>query len=480
MEQTSVLLSQIKDWIWGAPLLFLLLGTGIYLTILLKGVQFRYLGYAFKQVLAKQQQEAKGDISHFEALMTSLAGAIGTGTIVGVATAITVGGLGAIFWMWVTAFISMATKYAESLLAVKYRTIDSRGEMSGGPMQYIAQGLGWKKTASIFSGLGIVAALSTGNLVQTNSIAEGVYHVWQIDPWVTGLVLCILTAIVIIGGVKSIGHVASILVPGMALLYIGAACFILIMNISHIPDAFMLIIHSAWNGQAASGGFIGASMMMAIQMGVARSVFSNEAGLGISSIAAAAAKTDSPGRQALITMTGALISTVVVCTMTGLVLAVTDVIGTISETGQMLNGASLAIAAFTKHIVGGEYIVTIGLILFAYTTVLAWSYYGEKCCEYIFGKQSIIIFRLVFALVVIPGAVLEMDMAWHLADISNGLMVIPNLIALVGLSGIIVKETRLFLVCIDKKSSSYAWSMPFALNIKRRVLTRLKAFKEKG
>lgn len=451
MEQIDSLLSQIKDWIWGPPLLLLLLGTGAYLTFLLRGVQFRYLGYAFKQVVARQREESKGDISHFEALMTSLAGAIGTGTIVGVATAITVGGLGAIFWMWVTAFISMATKYAESLLAVKYRTVDKRGEMAGGPMQYIAKGLGWKWMASLFAVLGMIAAISTGNLVQTNSIAEGVYHVWNIDPWVTGIVLSILTAMVVIGGVKSIGQVASILVPGMALLYIGAGCYILAVNLTRIPDAFMLIIHSAWNGQAATGGFLGATMMMAIQMGVARSVFSNEAGLGISSIAAAAAKTDSPSRQALITMTGALISTVIVCTMTGLVLAVTNVVGTARESGEMLNGASLAISAFNKHIPGGEYIVTIGLILFAYTTVLAWSYYGEKCCEYLFGERSIMAFRLLFALVVIPGAALKMEIAWHLADISNGLMVIPNLIALIALSGIIVKETQTFLEKVEKE-----------------------------
>lgn len=454
MENVDIFLKQMKDWIWGPPLLILLLGTGIYLTILLKGLQFRYLGYAFKQVVARQRQGSKGDISQFEALMTSLAGAIGTGTIVGVATAITVGGLGAIFWMWVTAFISMATKYAESLLAVKYREVDKRGEMAGGPMQYIAKGLGWKRMASLFAVLGMIAALSTGNLVQTNSIAEGIYHVWQVQPLITGGILSLLTAVVILGGVKSIGQVASILVPGMALLYIGAACFILAINLSQIPDAFRLIVNNAWNGQAATGGFLGASMMMAMQMGVSRSVFSNEAGLGISSIAAAAAKTDSPGRQALITMTGALISTVIVCTMTGLVLAVTQMIGTVGESGQVLNGASLAIAAFNKHIPGGEYVVTIGLILFAYTTVLAWSYYGEKCCEYLLGERSIIAFRVVFALMVIPGAAIKMDIAWYLADISNGLMVIPNLIALIGLSRVIVKETQSFLVIAEKEKLS--------------------------
>lgn len=451
MENVTHLLSAIKDWIWGPPLLLLLLGTGAYLTIILKGVQFRYLGYAFKQVIAKNQEESKGDISHFEALMTSLAGAIGTGTVVGVATAITVGGLGAIFWMWVTAFISMATKYAESLLAVKYRETDARGEMSGGPMQYIANGMGWKWMASLFAVLGMIAAMSTGNLVQTNSIAEGIYHVWHVDPWITGIVLSILTALVVIGGVKSIGHVASVLVPGMALLYIGAGLIILVINVTHIPDAFLLILHSAWNGQAATGGFVGSTIMMAIQMGVARSVFSNEAGLGISAYAAGAAKTDSPARQALITMTGALITTVIVCTMTGLVLAVTNVVGTTHPSGELLNGAPLAISAFNKHIPGGEYVVTIGLILFAWTTVLAWSYYGEKCCEYLFGARSIMVFRLLFALVVIPGAALKMNIVWHLADISNGLMVIPNLIALIGLSGVVLKETHTFLEKVAKE-----------------------------
>lgn len=451
MEQLGLFLSELRNWVWGAPLLFLLLGTGAYLTFLLKGMQFRYLGYAFKQVFARQRKNSKGDISHFEALMTSLAGAIGTGTIVGVATAVTVGGLGAIFWMWVTAFFGMATKYAESLLAVKYREQDKRGEMSGGPMQYIEKGLGWKWMAIIFAVLGITAALSTGNLVQTNSIAEAINHVWNVNPWITGVVLGFLTAAVVLGGVKSIGSVASILVPFMALLYIVAALYILLVNFNYLPQAFMYILNNAWSGQAAGGGFLGASMMMAIQEGAARSVFSNEAGLGISSVAAAAAKTDNPGRQAMITMTGALISTVIVCTMTGLVLAVTGVIGTSSSSGQMLNGASLAIAAFGTHITGGEYLVTIGLILFAYTTILAWSFYGEKCWEYLFGESSIRLYRILFALVVIPGAAIKMNVAWHLADISNGLMVIPNLIALVGLSGIIVKETKAFLLIVDKE-----------------------------
>lgn len=451
MEQIDLILTDIRNRIWSGPLLFFLLGTGVYLTFLLRGVQFRYLGYAFKQVIAPPKKHCGGDINPFEALMTSLAGAIGTGTIVGVSTAIMIGGLGAIFWMWVTALLSMATKYAESLLAVKYREVDGRGEMSGGPMHYMEKGLNWKWLASLFAVLGMIAALSTGNLVQANSIAEAINHVWNIDPWITGFVLCFLTGIVIIGGVKSIGHVAGVLVPAMALVYIGAASYVLIVNIHLIPDAFFLIVKSAGTGQAAAGGFMGATMIMALQMGVSRSVFSNEAGLGISSLAAAAAKTDSPGRQALITMTGALISTVIVCTMTGLVLAVSGLIGTFDENGRLLNGATLAIAAFNLHISGGEYLVTVGLILFAYTTVLAWSFYGEKCCEYLFGERSIIIYRVLFAVVVIPGAVLRMETAWQLADISNGLMIVPNLIALICLSGVLVRETKTFLKMAERE-----------------------------
>jgi len=454
MEQIDHLLGLLRNWVWGAPLLFLLLGTGAYLTWILKGMQFRYLGYAFKQVVSRQQKDSKGDISHFEALMTSLAGAIGTGTIVGVATAITVGGLGAIFWMWVTAFFGMATKYAESLLAVKYRQQDSRGEMAGGPMQYMEKGLGWKKLALVFAALGVIAAVSTGNLVQTNSIAGAINHVWDINSWVTGGILFILTAVVIIGGVKSIGQVAGVLVPIMALLYIGAALFILVVNVDYIPQAFALILKSAWTGQAATGGFLGATMIMAIQMGVARSVFSNEAGLGISSVSAAAAKTDSPGRQAMITMTGALISTVIVCTMTGLVIAVTNVLGTTGPTGEVLNGAALAIAAFSKHIKGGGYVVTIGLVLFAFTTLLGWAYYGEKCVEYLFGIKSVPFYRILFTLVIIPGAILELDVVWKISDIFNGLMAFPNLIALCALSGVVIEETRTFLQVLKEEKEN--------------------------
>ena len=444
MEQLNIIIDSIRSAVWSIPLLLLLLGTGVYLTLILKGVQFFYLGYAIKQVFARQRSGSEGDISHFEALMTSLAGAIGTGNIVGVTTGLMIGGLGALFWMWVTAFLSMATKYAESLLAVKYRELDHRGEMSGGPMQYIERGLGWKWMAALFAIFGAVAAIGTGNLVQVNSIAEAVGETWSASPLWTGLVLAVLTGLVIMGGVKSIGHVAGILVPFMAVFYFFGGVAILVINYEKIPEAIYTIFYSAFNGQAAIGGFAGSTMMMALQTGVARSVFSNEAGLGISSIAAAAARTDSPGRQALITMTGALLSTIIVCTITGLVIGVTGVMGMRDDAGNVLNGAVLALRAFDT-LPWGMYILSVGLILFAFSTVIAWAYYGEKCFEYLFGESSVKLYRLIFTLLVIPGAMIKIELAWGIADIMNGLMVIPNLIALIALSGIVVAETKSFL-----------------------------------
>lgn len=453
MEECDRILGEIKDWVWAPPLLILLIGTGIYLTILLKGMQFRYLGYALKQAFLPQKHQAEGDISQFEALMTSLAGAIGTGTIVGVATAVTVGGLGSMFWMWVMAFLGMAIKYAESLLAVKYRVLDARGEMMGGPMQYIEKGLGWRWMAVLFAVFGAIAAIGTGNLVQVNAIAEAVNSVWATDPWITGIVLAVTTGLVILGGVKSIGHVAGVLVPAMAIFYLGAGLIIIAFHIDKLPEAFVLIMKSAFNGQAAVGGFLGSTIMMSIQMGVSRSIFSNEAGLGISSMAAAAARTDCPGRQAMITMTGALMSTVIVCSITGFVLAVTDVLGRTSGNGRVLSGATMAIEAFNTTLPGGNYIVALGLILFAFSTVIAWAYYGEKCFEYLFGEKSVYVYRALYTLIVIPGAALKMEMAWNLADIMNGLMVIPNLIALLALSGVIVAETKSFLQVVKQEQA---------------------------
>lgn len=451
MDHLDSFLNTINNLVWNIPLLLLLLGTGAYLTWILKGVQFRYLGYAVKQVFAKQHKGSDGDVTHFQALMTSLAGAIGTGTIVGVATGISFGGLGAIFWMWITAFLGMATKYAESLLAVKYREVDARGEMIGGPMQYIERGLGWKWLAAIFAIFGAFAALGTGNLVQVNSIAEAIGEIWEIDPWIVGISLAALTGLVIMGGVKSIGNVAGVMVPIMAVFYIIGGLVIIVIHYDRLPEAFACIFRCAFSGQAAFGGFLGSTVMMAIQTGVARSVFSNEAGMGISSIAAAAAKTDSPGRQAMITMTGALLSTVIVCTITGLVIAVTDTMGSLNEDGQLLNGAALAMKAFNT-LSGGMYVVSLGLVLFAFSTVIAWAYYGEKCCEYLFGTRSVLFYRCLYTLLVIPGAMIKLEIAWLLANIMNGLMAIPNLVALVALSGIIVAETKTFLTSVANEA----------------------------
>ena len=444
MREFETLIDQITSWVWGPPLLIVLIGTGLYLTLLLRGVQFRYLGLALKEMMADQKRGARGDISQFEALMTTLAGAIGTGSIVGVATAVSLGGFGALVWMWVTAGVGMATKYAEGLLAVKYRVVDERGEMVGGPMEYMERGLGWKKLAILFAFLGVGASLGTGNLVQVNSIAAAVGHLTPVSPWLIGIVLSCLTGMILIGGVKSVGRIAAVLVPIMALLYFCGGVSILILYADRLPDAIATIFSSAFSGQAAFGGFAGATFMMGVQQGVARGAFTTEAGLGISSIAAAAARTDSPVRQALVNMTGALL-VVITCTVTGLVIAVTDVLGAHNAEGQFLSGASIAITAFSHSFVFGHYIVIIGLILFAYTTAIAWAYYGEKCCEYLLGARFVIPFRILYTCLVIPGAAIDMKVAWGIADIMNGLMAWPNLVALVALSPVLLKETRHFL-----------------------------------
>jgi AGCS family alanine or glycine:cation symporter len=438
----------LYDWVWGLPLLILLTGIGIYLTIALRGLQFRYLGYALKLVFGRRKHpeaEGQGDISHFESLMTALAATIGIGNIAGVATAITVGGLGALFWMWVTALLGMATKYAEAILAVKYRIMDEKGEMCGGPMYFIERGLGWRWLALSFAFFGAIAALGGGNMLQANSVADVMYTMFNIDSWTSGIVVAALTGLTLLGGIKSIGKVAGLLVPFMAIFYIFGASIILILNFDQIPGALFSIVKHAFTGQAAFGGFLGSTLLLAVRVGVSRGLMTSEAGLGTASIAAAAAKTDLPGRQALVSMTGSFLATIIMCTVTGLVLGVTGVFGLANEEGKLLNGASMTIAAFNSAFQGGGYIVTIGLILFAFTTLLGWAYYGEKCVEYIFGVKSVPLYRILFTLVIIPGAVLELEVVWKISDIFNGLMAFPNLIALCALSGVVLKETRSFL-----------------------------------
>lgn len=443
-------LDVLYSWVWGAPLLILLSGLGIYLTIVLQGLQFRYLGYALKLVFGSQSRslEGKGDISHFESLMTALAATIGIGNIAGVATAITVGGLGALFWMWVTALLGMATKYAEAILAVKYRVIDERGEMCGGPMYFIEKGLGWKWLAICFALFGAIAGLGGGNMLQANSVADVMHTMFHINPWWSGVTVAMLTGLTLLGGIKSIGKVASLLVPFMAIFYILGASIILVLSYDRIPGALFSIVKHAFTGQAAFGGFLGSTLLLALRVGVSRGLMTSEAGLGTASIAAAAARTDLPGRQALVSMTGSFLATIIMCSVTGLVLGVTGVFGTTDANGKLLNGASMTVAAFDSAFSGGGYVVTIGLILFAFTTLLGWAYYGEKCVEYLFGERSVPFYRILFTLVIIPGAVLELDIVWKISDIFNGLMAFPNLIALCALSPIVLAETRSFLTVL--------------------------------
>lgn len=447
-------LDQLYTWVWGAPLLLLLMGIGIYLTVALKGLQFRYLGYALKLVFfpEKSEEKGEGDISHFASLMTALAATIGIGNIAGVATAMTVGGFGALFWMWVTALIGMAIKYAEAILAVKYRKTDDRGEMCGGPMYFIEYGLGWKWLAICFAFFGAIGAFGGGNMLQANSVADVMQSMFSIDPLWTGIVVAVLIGLTLLGGIQSIGKVASYLVPFMAIFYISGAGAILAMHIEKIPQAFWMIIHSAFNGQAALGGFLGAGVILAIQVGISRGVMTSEAGLGTASIAAAAARTDFPGRQALVSMTGCFLATIVMCSATGFVLAVTDVFGSVGANGKVINGASLTLAAFQSVFPAwGGYVVTIGLVLFAFTTLLGWAYYGEKCVEYLLGSRSVPFYRILFTLIVIPGAILELDIVWKISDVCNGMMAIPNLIGILALSGVVIAETRLFLDIIAKE-----------------------------
>ena len=444
MDKLLDVLHQINEYVWGPPLLILLVFVGLYLSIRTRFVQLRHLWYAHKLAFTRHDDSAQGDISHFQSLMTALAATIGIGSIAGISTAIVAGGYGAIFWMWVAAFFGMATKYAEAILAVKYRIIDEKKEMSGGPMYYLERGLKSKFLGVLFAILGAITALGTGNMVQSNSVSNAVFELFGISHIWTGLFLFVITGIPLIWGIKSIGKIVSYLVPAMALFYIVGGLVIVFMKISHVPHAFGMIFKYAFTPQAAGGGFLGASVMMAIQMGISRGIFSSEAGLGSSPIAAAAAKTDSPGRQALVSMSSVFITTIIVCTITGLAIATTGVLGEMGPDGKLLNGAALVLRAFDQVIPGGGLIVTIALIPFAYSTILGWAYYGEKCIEYLMGISMVKYYRIVVALLVIPGAVLNLDLIWSFADIMNGLMAFPNLVGLFFLAKVVKRETRLF------------------------------------
>lgn len=428
----------IDDLVWGPPLLVLLVGTGIYLTIRLGLLQLLRLPKAFKLIFS--DDTGHGDISSFAALATALAATVGTGNIVGVATAIKSGGPGALFWMWVAAFFGMATKYAEGLLAIKYRTKDANGNISGGPMYYIINGMGqkWKPLAILFAVSGILVALfGIGTFAQVNAITSSLNHSFGFSPKPISLLLAIFVATIIFGGIKSISKVAERVVPFMAIFYILASLIIILMHYELIWPTILLVFKSAFTPTAAIGGFTGSLVKDAIQKGIARGVFSNESGLGSAPIAAAAAKTNQPVEQGLISMTGTFIDTLIICTLTGLSILVTN-----QWTGK-LQGAPLTQAAFSS-VFGdlGHYGLTFSLVLFAFTTILGWSYYGERCFEFLFGIKHINYFRLVFIVMVGLGGFLKLDLIWIIADIVNGLMAIPNLIALLALSPVVVFETK--------------------------------------
>ncbi len=432
-------LNAIDSFVWGPPLLVLLIGTGLMLTVRLHLLQVFKLPRALKLIFTAKNQ-GDGDVDSFKALCTALAATVGTGNIVGVATAIHAGGPGAIFWMWMAAFVGMATKYAEGCLAVKYRTVDKNGDISGGPMYYIENGLGkkFKPLAFLFAFFGVlVAFFGIGTFAQVNSIVEIMNLATNVPVEYTAVVLTIVVAAVTIGGLQSISKVASKIVPAMAIIYVISTVGFLIAFYDKVPAAIEQIIVCAFTPTAAAGGFLGATVLMAMRNGVARGVFSNESGLGSAPIVAAAAKTKWPAEQGLISMTGTFIDTIIICTLTGLVIVVSG-----AWTGD-LNGAALTNTAFLQaYPAWGSMILCIGLTLFAFTTILGWNYYGERCVEYLVGVKGIMPYRVIFIVLVACGAFIKLDVIWVLADIVNGLMAIPNLIALIGLSGVVVAETK--------------------------------------
>ncbi len=439
MESLNAWVNQLNGIVWGPLMLVLILGTGTYLMLGLGLMPIRCLGHGFRMLWNGRQPAGDGDITPFNALMTSLSATIGTGNIAGVATAIALGGPGALFWMWCTALVGMATKYAEAVLAVRYREMDALGNHVGGPMYYIKNGLSrrWRWLGTLFAIFGAIAGFGIGNGVQANSVADVLHKSLGVPELMTGVVMAVLAGLVLVGGIKRIAHVAGALVPFMALAYLAGGLVVLALHLGEIPDAFKLILAHAFTPIAATGGFAGAAVWAAIRFGVARGIFSNEAGLGSAPIAHAAASTSDPVRQGSVAMLGTFIDTLVICTITGLVIVVSGV----WIAGD--SGAALSSAAFEQALPGvGGWIVTFGLAVFAFTTLLGWSVYGERCVEYLFGERSILPFRLLWVVAVPLGAVLKLDFIWLLADTMNALMAIPNLVALLLLSPVVFRLTR--------------------------------------
>ena len=432
------IIQTVNSWAWGPVMLVLLLGTGLYLSIGLRFMTLKKIPVALRLLLQGHEGKGKGDISPFSALMTSLSATIGTGNIAGVATAVALGGPGALFWMWITALVGMATKYAEAVCAVTFREQDEQGNYSGGPMYYIRNGLHkrWHWLAYAFALFGSLAGFGLANTVQSNSVSQVLNDAFSVPPVATGLVLMVMVGAVVLGGIKRIASVASLLVPAMALGYILLSVIVIALNIEQVPAALVTIVDSALNGSAAAGGFAGATVWAALRFGVARGIFSNEAGLGSAPIAHAAARTNQPVQQGMIAMLGTFIDTLIVCTMTGLVIVIMDVL----PSG--VSGASLTSMAFANAFPGGEYIVTLGLCLFAFTTMIGWSFYGERCVVFLVGARGILPFRVLWVLAIPVGTLVQLDLIWLIADTLNAFMAIPNLVALLLLAPLVFKLTR--------------------------------------
>ncbi len=452
MERLHAVLTAINAFVWGPFLLIpLLLLTGLYLTIRLRGLQFRILGYALwlAFVRRKEHNALTGDVSHYQALATAMAATIGVGNIAGVATAIGIGGPGALFWMWMTGLVGMATKYSESLLGVKYRRTDASGEQSGGPMYYLTYGIGgfWGRTlGAAFAVFGAIAAFGIGNMVQANTAATQLQSTWDLSPAWSGAVMAIIAAAVILGGIKSIARFAAGVVPLMCVLYMISNLAVLAVFADRLLAAIVLVFTDAFSGTAAAGGFAGAAVILAIQMGVARGIFSNESGLGTGAIAAASAITDKPVRQAMVSMTQTFIDTLIMVSLTALAIIVTD-----AWMQDGLVGAPMTAWALEQGLGGGwgTYTVTLGVLIFSFTTILGWCYYGERCVERLVGRTGVVPYRLAFSVAVYFGAVLSLELVWTFSDIANGLMALPNLIGLLLLSGIVVRETRAYFSAPD-------------------------------
>ncbi len=444
MEALKALLGAIDGVVWGPVMIVLLVGTGIYLSIRLKFIQISSFGHAVKIVKGDYDHESggkEGEISHFQALSAALSATIGTGNIAGVATAIALGGPGALFWMWITAFFGMATKYASCLLGLKYRTIDENGVVTGGPMLYLERGLGQKWLGVLFAIFAVIASFGIGNMVQANSVAEPVAATFGLPKWITGLVMGVLVWLVIVGGIKRVGKVASRIVPFMSIAYIATALVVLIINFSAIPAAFAQIFSHAFTPTSATGGFAGAVVLLTLRYGVARGVFSNEAGLGSAPMAHAAAQTDEPVREGMVAMLGPFIDTIIICTMTGLAIV------TSGAWTSGLTGAELTSEAFNLALPGvGRYLIAVSIVFFAFSTTVSWSYYGDRCIMYLSGREQLVsAYRWIYAAMIPIGAILKLELVWTFSDIANGLMALPNLIGLLGLSGTVIALTKSYL-----------------------------------